>query len=1407
MKYRHSRWAAPRRGATLVLVVAFLALGLSLGISFLYVASNHATRMRMYRESGQGGRAAGVNQGTLGSNDEAPPQPYDIANTALGQLIYDAPDDESGVGTSLRGAGLARSMYGLHYAGGPIVPNYTSNDIAFNGIGRFHSPGGSYVPPLLSGLSDADFRAVNYTYHASDRFVRDPERIGYRTSPRDAVWNVAGVNTTTNHFPINAGYTYPDEKDVCLAAVRASDGRVLVPSFYRPSAFGSLAPSNPNWTNPQGKYLIHRPRPVDMGPGFPAVPANPDGTYTGDIEQLAGKRVRQNDSLWLDLDLPVRKWRGRDYKPLVAFLIVDMDGRINLNVAGNRRGIADQHASHQGWGGWEIDPRQAIPFNEAGRMFTDPAGRYGSNRIPDKVFAPDGIDGSGNVASTRPSPSFFAQIDHDASILTDPSVQTRMQLPQAPSTRTSPIYPPRFANASTAERTDHPALFNPYLLSNSNFVSGDRAFGARELRPLLYHYNGGDSEYRATDLGRLMPMSLGRSCTPGQNGWAANAANPRYLTTTISNDLDRPGLSPWMFDRPQDYILNQPPAQGGVYPPAAQPTGPGVPFPALSQRTATANPTNVTDFDPATWRAARAAIGTVDLSRPLADYRSDPSQPHEQAGNVTAASSARALADRQRLAQDLFDRLCIATGARLSGATPGTPPFNALRYLAQLSVNIVDYLDPDDYTTPFVWNPINPAIPRDAANFTTAELANRVVFGVELHRLIINEACVRVENGSALPNQPDSDPGLVPPAPPPLGWLPRATFYDVKVWAELHNPLTPGLTGAGSLSHGGGAALTYEGNQVYRLLLTAPNQRLRHVDNVKGDPDGAIRKTVNLPAGVYASANDVIPPSNGAYIQARGPNSSFYVIAPENTPGDLVVPSAASDDMKFRIPAAPYQNNNEARVTLLLQRLACPHLPPAADNPYVTTDFLEFTSQMINDARVFNANGLVAPPPLGLVLQRAWGRKQPYAGHPSQVVAQNLIPAPVAGIHHTFFRHNGQGALLSNAGLTLTQPFDWLVHLDRAPISPIELRHVAACRPHELTHQFIIDSLKHQHHADWSSDAARLHRALPLLDVRSQVLGMPAGGRIPGKVNLNTIWDEEVFKALCSADVANYFVASDVTSIWNKLLRVRTPNGVPSAAAGQDRPFRAPGTIDPGSTQHPGGGGVRDSLFRADPMDPNALLFDLPGQSHPYLRTELFNKIMGNLTTRSNVFAVWMTVGYFEVTDRSTRPVRLGQEVGIDDGSNIRHQFFAVVDRTNLTIDPANPRRQGPRPVFFSFEPIPSASGVDPTTPGTVTAVIPASSFDGQVVSGNYDDAAWQLRTGDRLVIDVGARQESVPIQIVGYTNGVGARVRFDCQFPHARGCAMMIANTRLGNPGPQPGFSVGDPRYSGVVRVFGAVN
>ena len=59
------------------------------------------------------------------------------------------------------------------------------------------------------------------------------------------------------------------------------------------------------------------------------------------------------------------------------------------------------------------------------------------------------------------------------------------------------------------------------------------------------------------------------------------------------------------------------------------------------------------------------------------------------------------------------------------------PEFQAARWLAQLAVNIVDYVDADDYMTPFLWY--------------QTPTANETVFGTELPPVVLNEVLAESE--------------------------------------------------------------------------------------------------------------------------------------------------------------------------------------------------------------------------------------------------------------------------------------------------------------------------------------------------------------------------------------------------------------------------------------------------------------------------------------------------------------------------------------------------------------------------------------------------------------------------------------------------------------------------------------
>jgi hypothetical protein len=764
-------------------------------------------------------------------------------------------------------------------------------------------------------------------------------------------------------------------------------------------------------------------------------------------------------------------------------------------------------------------------------------------------------------------------------------------------------------------------------------------------------------------------------------------------------------------------------------------------------------------------RAAADLTGLLrlDLNRYLPDYpRPDSSGLiTDYVGFMTAQRA------RQELAADIFRRLWKLTGAGDPSLVPPQPPWasgpdverwNALRSLAQLAVNIVDYIDSDDYITPFMWYPMSRGAP-----------AGEWVFGTELPRLVLNEAYVQYDN--------DPQDPLIPQH--------KASYYNVNVWVELFNPLStdPSLTDQGK------AILQVAGQAVHQVVLSRGEPNLRAPYNVRGNPIAPISVVSSYDPDPTALI--VVAPSNGRFTGVVGGNQGFFVLGPKvafragadpNLPATLLCPQ-----MKYKV-AADFILQNP---TILLRRLACPHLPPNAPelpgydrhrpyNPYVTVDYVE--NVPFNDGRQFDSQGPHTPPPMHDRFSS--GRTQPFAAHLTQQRRQVTKPPNLPHVgqpQHTFFQHNCDvGTLGPNKGIAPPgyPAFDWLVHLDRPLISPVELFQVSAFKPHELTQQFMTGNTpdrRFSHRTNWLDEyprgeiqplSHRLYRALEFLGTQSRSIGMGstvttspyavAGGltdqevrpaalsgqtasggswriqpgsvlvidrgvqvqgqsleeavrvkavdpgagtftavflkshrpfftieptmvseRIPGKININTIWDEETFLALCDPQSSNCFGNPElVKSIFNQMKASRTvgSSAGPETPGPSDRPFRslAAGFTPYHDQQFPNGG-IQDTILRSSPVAP---IFAVPGMPHPYQTWELMTKIFNNITIRSNVFAVWVTVGFFEVTDETSRPVKLGAELGRSEGRHIRHRMFGIVDRSQLTANP------GPQPGF-----------------------------------------------------------------------------------------------------------------------------
>jgi hypothetical protein len=1032
MPRQQLRTAPKRRAAILLVVVLLTTLFMVVGLAFVLYAEAQATSSRFYRE-------ANLNL------DDKFPTPEDLLGWGLGQLIYDCPDD-SEADSAIRGASLARTMYGWNYEPIPGTSEVRGlfNTVPYGGLGRPSTLNGPYQNPY----NIDDRLLINYMHFPADGFKRDPERINPGPSP-------TGGGLFTGGF--NAPYTAVDLNSLFLAQVRAMDENVdgvlnaglmevVTPSFWRgdmvdyrhiwPSPAPTLHPGNQAWTDPATltgalahlKYKTLRPRPVDQllpseiaylntlppaaaeaqvrawatpGPNQRLFPL-PE-TQFGDVRNLPGPG--QNDSIWVDLGYPVIRLAAtqRKVKPLFAFLVVDLDGRVNMNVAGN---IKEQptvgfgyHGSQHGFGPWEINPRylmrqtNAIPplppgiipaggdSNEYLDLFRGKAtlagvvgGRYGRrplaawegrywNPPTARPATPPWMpypNAPNNLYSNPGHPSSnYALVNWDGSSVVPP-------LPTPPTPPPTygqpnlwsmggdfmaglgysalPRYPAEYRDGSDDERFNHPSLFNPFRLNHrpdpwTGTIPSDeldRLLPVSDMRGLIAWTSPlptptpadpfrTSADTLQTELARLWPNHI------------RLYPRLRNLVTTLSMDLDRAGAVPGQAMLPvapfvsptgdSPYMLNgTPPVMPTSTYATRYPIGPPtfINDPANPNRSLLPNriATETTNIGGdlrylpngmtvrGDWRSRLADIGRVDVNRPLEDYPPivNGDRPNLLGDPTLATKQWRATRDRVLLARDIFDRLRLATGAAdparfappaMTSDPAQTAPtndpahplrqqFEALRYLAQLAANIVDFVDKDDVMTAF--NFLGNQLPPEAnPNAVVPCPAWGWVFGTEMPRLVVNEVYAQVQNhpldnfnSAAAPNLSFQRGGVSDPDTPntkmgrpfttslPIPATARATQpYRVNFFIELHNPhhLDPSMSenGAARLMLNPGTNPTPGLRNIYKIVIRSQVDPTltRATDNVTGQP----RSTVAAP-NIHLEVQDFVhdglnPPAGG----------------------------------------------------------------------------------------------------------------------------------------------------------------------------------------------------------------------------------------------------------------------------------------------------------------------------------------------------------------------------------------------------------------------------------------------------------------------------------------------------------------------------------------------------------------
>ena len=396
------------------------------------------------------------------------------------------------------------------------------------------------------------------------------------------------------------------------------------------------------------------------------------------------------DSVWIDIGLPTQTTSNGDtFRPLVAYRVIDMDGRLNVNAHGSTVDLALGVGTRRGSGYGVAEISLSGVASSYTNLIADLANNVTTDDPDDdeRFTASQKLFGYELGGNTDVLGGFFST---GSNVLGQHIVQ---------SVAAAPAEMPGFGTMTSLTTAQ---LVNPYTKDFSiGGGTGDSFYTAAELEPLLRPFDSDFGLLNSRLLATIAPANFNKVTTDSFSISTPSTAVP--LSQRLLNILTTNGVAALATRRtmvadllPRDILL------GGKLD-LNRPLGNGVDDDADS---------TVDEPD----EAATAQMTT---------QRGTPTLNLDNGGTGTAGDGATgdALA-KHRLVRDIYITILLACGDRAPVDSSGTPDFAVTtptgafpsdaptetltaadmeyrKMVAQWAVNIVDYRDPDSIMTAF----------------------------------------------------------------------------------------------------------------------------------------------------------------------------------------------------------------------------------------------------------------------------------------------------------------------------------------------------------------------------------------------------------------------------------------------------------------------------------------------------------------------------------------------------------------------------------------------------------------------------------------------------------------------------------------------------------------------------------